>query len=58
VEIAVPQRLSAEAKAALETFAKAQSDDPREAITRALRARDGASTAGASSAGASSGTSS
>ena len=54
VEIAVPQRLSADAKAALETFAKAQNDDPREAITRALRARDGASTAGASSAGASS----
>ena len=37
VEISVPQRLSAEAKAALEAFAKAQDADPREAITRALR---------------------
>jgi molecular chaperone DnaJ len=54
VEIAVPQRLSADAKSALEAFAKAQTDDPREAITRALRARDGASSTGASSTGASS----
>ena len=52
VEIAVPQRLSAEAKTALEAFAKAQTADPREAITRALRARDGAS--GSSSTGSSS----
>jgi molecular chaperone DnaJ len=47
VEVAVPQRLSADAKAALEDFAKAQTDDPREAITRALRARNGAQAAGA-----------
>jgi len=47
VEIAVPQRLSAEAKSALEAFAQAQTADPREAITRAVRARDGASPAGA-----------
>jgi molecular chaperone DnaJ len=60
VEIAVPQRLSADAKAALEAFAKAQADDPREAITRALRARDGsgASSAGASATGAAAGASS
>jgi molecular chaperone DnaJ len=44
VDVAVPQKLSNEAKAALETFAKAQTADPREAITRALRARDGAAT--------------
>ena len=43
VEVAVPQRLSAEAKTALEAFAKAQDADPREAITRALRARRGRS---------------
>ncbi len=42
VEVAVPQRLSADGKAALEAFAAAQTDDPREAITRALRSRDGA----------------
>jgi len=53
VEISVPQRLSAEAKAALEAFAKAQTDDPREAITRALRSRNGSSSAG-SAAGSSS----
>jgi molecular chaperone DnaJ len=49
VEISVPQRLSADAKAALEAFAKAQDGDPREAISRALRSRDGASAAGAAS---------
>jgi len=48
VEISVPQRLSADAKSALEAFAKAQDADPREAITRALRSRDGAA-AGSSS---------
>jgi molecular chaperone DnaJ len=48
VEVAVPQKLSSEAKAALEEFAKAQTADPREAITRALRSRDGAA-AGSSS---------
>ncbi len=47
VEVAVPQKLSAEAKTALEAFAAAQTSDPREAITRALRARDGAASAGA-----------
>ena len=50
VEVAVPQRLSAEAKAALETFAKAQREDPRQAITRALRSRESAGS-GAGSAG-------
>jgi molecular chaperone DnaJ len=45
VEVSVPQRLSAEAKTALEAFAKAQDDDPREAITRALRARESAGSA-------------
>ena len=48
VEISVPQRLSADAKAALEAFANAQDADPREAITRALASRDGAA-AGSSS---------
>ena len=47
VDVAVPQRLSAEGKAAVEALAKAQTDDPREAITRALRSRDGARGAGA-----------
>ncbi|HEY5879120.1 MAG TPA: molecular chaperone DnaJ [Nakamurella sp.] len=42
VDVAVPQKLSGEAKSALEAFAKAQTADPREAITRALRSRDGA----------------
>ena len=42
VDVAVPQKLSGEAKAALEAFAAAQTADPREAITRALRSRDGA----------------
>jgi molecular chaperone DnaJ len=49
VEIAVPQRLSAEAKAALEAFESAQTDDPREAITRALRSRDASAAAKAGS---------
>ena len=40
VEVSVPQRLSSEAKAALEAFAKASDADPREAITQALQARD------------------
>jgi len=48
--VAVPQRLSAEAKAALETFAKAQREDPRQAITRALRSRESAGS-GTGSAG-------
>jgi molecular chaperone DnaJ len=47
VEVAVPQRLSADAKTALAAFAKAQDDDPREAITRAVRSRDSAAPAGA-----------
>lgn len=42
VDVAVPQKLSGEARAALEAFAAAQTADPREAITRALRSRDGA----------------
>jgi molecular chaperone DnaJ len=50
VEIAVPQRLSPEAKAALEEFSSAQTDDPREAITKALRSRDASSDAKAGSA--------
>jgi len=47
VEVAVPQRLTAKAEEALEAFAKAQGADPREAITRALQARNGAPSAGA-----------
>lgn len=42
VDVAVPQKLSGEAKSALEAFAAAQTADPREAITRAIRSRDGA----------------
>lgn len=38
VEVAVPQRISAEAKAALEAYAAAETEDPRPAISRALRA--------------------
>ncbi|MET3804610.1 molecular chaperone DnaJ [Nakamurella sp. UYEF19] len=38
VEIAVPQRLSPEATAAIEAFAAEQTEDPRAAITRALQA--------------------
>ncbi len=43
VEVAVPQKVSAAAKEALETFAAAATDDPRPAITAALAAtaRDG-----------------
>jgi molecular chaperone DnaJ len=41
VEVAVPQRLSSAAQEALTTFAEEQTEDPREAITRALAARDG-----------------
>jgi molecular chaperone DnaJ len=37
VEVAVPQRLSGEAREALETFAAAQPDDPRPQITAALQ---------------------
>jgi molecular chaperone DnaJ len=37
VEVAVPQRLSGEAKAALEGYAAAQHDDPRPEITAALQ---------------------
>ncbi len=48
VDVAVPQKLSSDAKAALEAFAKAQTADPREAITRALRSRDGAATGSSS----------
>ncbi|QNK81439.1 molecular chaperone DnaJ [Nakamurella sp. PAMC28650] len=36
VEVAVPQKLSTEAAAAMEAFAAAQTEDPRPAITRAL----------------------
>jgi molecular chaperone DnaJ len=47
VEIAVPQRLSAEAAEALEKFAAAQDDDPRPTITAALaRARTNADQSG------------
>jgi len=42
VEVAVPQKLSAAAAEALEAYAAAQPDDPRSAITRALRAAQGA----------------
>jgi molecular chaperone DnaJ len=48
VDVAVPQKLSGEARATLEAFAKAQTADPREAITRALRARDGAASGSSS----------
>ena len=37
VEVAVPQKLSGEAREALEKFAAAQADDPRPHITAALR---------------------
>ncbi|MBV9592906.1 MAG: molecular chaperone DnaJ [Actinobacteria bacterium] len=39
VEVAVPQRLNAEAKDALEKYASAQGDDPRPLITAAVGAR-------------------
>ncbi|WP_395728848.1 molecular chaperone DnaJ [Nakamurella sp.] len=48
VDVAVPQKLSGAAKDALESFAQAQTADPREAITRALRSRDGAVTGNSS----------
>jgi molecular chaperone DnaJ len=38
VEVAVPQQVDADARAALEAFAAAQPDDPRPQITAALRA--------------------
>ena len=38
VEVAVPQRLSPEGQQALTAFAAVQTEDPRPAITRALRA--------------------
>lgn len=41
VEVAVPQKLSGEAREALERFAAAQPDDPRPHITAALGARHG-----------------
>ena len=43
VEVAVPQKLSDEAKAALEAYAAEQTEDPRPAISRALRAATSAS---------------
>ena len=49
VEVSVPQRLSNEAKIALEQFAAASDADPREAITRALRTRDSATSAASGS---------
>ncbi len=39
VEASVPQRLSSDARSALEAYAAATGDDPREQITRALKAR-------------------
>ena len=38
VEVAVPQRLSDDAKVALEAYAAAQTQDPRPALTRAVQA--------------------
>jgi molecular chaperone DnaJ len=46
VEVAVPARLTEQARAALEAFAQAQPDDPRPDITAAVRAAETA-TAGA-----------
>jgi len=37
VEVAVPQKLNAEAREALEKYAAAQDDDPRPQITAAIR---------------------
>ena len=53
VEVAVPQTMSAAAREALETYAQAQTDDPRPHITSALAARRSGdhATAGASSEG-------
>jgi molecular chaperone DnaJ len=42
VEVAVPQKLSGEAREALERYAAAQQDDPRPAITAALAGSAGA----------------
>ena len=36
VEVAVPQKMTAEAREALEKYAAAQADDPRPTITAAL----------------------
>jgi molecular chaperone DnaJ len=41
VEVSIPQRISAEAAAALDQFTAAALEDPREAITRALAAKAG-----------------
>lgn len=43
VEVAVPQKLSAEAADALAAFALAQTDDPRPAITRRLKVTEASS---------------
>ncbi len=43
VEVAVPQKLSVEATAAIEAFAAAQNDDPRPAITKAVGAAQASS---------------
>jgi molecular chaperone DnaJ len=40
VDVAVPQKLSAEAREALKTYAAAQDDDPRPRITAAVRAKE------------------
>ena len=40
VEVAVPQKLSDDAKAAIEAYAAAQTEDPRPAITKAIVAAD------------------
>jgi molecular chaperone DnaJ len=45
VEVAVPARLSDDAKAALESYAAAQPEDPRVAITDAVRSADPARSA-------------
>ena len=45
VEVAVPSRVSDEAKAALQAYAAAQPDDPRQAITDAVQPTDPARTA-------------
>ncbi len=42
VEVSIPQRISAEAAAALREFATASPDDPRSAITRAVAGKAGA----------------
>jgi molecular chaperone DnaJ len=40
VEVAVPQKLSGDAREALEKYASAQADDPRPRITAAVRAKE------------------